>query len=435
MILALGFVCPAAAQVAQPNFPVTDDAVTSTAISGNTLYLGGWFTRIGPREGPAVLRNGVAAVDVTTGSILPWNPTTSGYIFAATGGTVYLGGPGLMAVDGVTGLQKWALSANNSGIYAMAMANGLIYVGGSFTTIGGVARSGLAAIDPATGAVTAWNPPGSNGLIWCLVPGPGVLYAGGDFTSIGGQPRNYIAALSQETGLATAWNPGADRRVYSLVPSGSVVYAAGEFGRVGGQYRRGLAAIDASTGAVTSWNPSTNGDVWTMALSGNTLYVGGVFTTVGTSSRNGAAEIHAETGATTAWSPDAYGAESIALGSNAVFLGGQFVDGIAKVSSVVTGIEPTPSVESVLGPAAPNPFGASTSIRFSLEKEEAVSLRVYNVHGREIAVLAQGKHGVGTHVVGWDGTDRDGQAAVSGVYFYELKTTTLSFKRKVVLVR
>jgi flagellar hook assembly protein FlgD len=74
-------------------------------------------------------------------------------------------------------------------------------------------------------------------------------------------------------------------------------------------------------------------------------------------------------------------------------------------------------------------------IQLSLAKEEAVTLRVFDVRGREVAVLADGRYAAGTHVFGWNGRGRDGQTSVSGVYFCEMKTATASLKRKLILVR
>jgi hypothetical protein len=125
------------------------------------------------------------------------------------------------------------------------------------------------------------------------------------------------------------------------------------------------------------------------------------------------------------------------LGGEFLEIGGLPQSGIASIFPNLTAVQETPpsAVECVLGPAAPNPFVSSTSIRLSLMKEEVVTLRVYDVHGREIAVLADGRYHAGTHVFGWDGTSGNGQASMSGVYFCELKTATASLKRKLVLVR
>ena len=60
-----------------------------------------------------------------------------------------------------------------------------------------------------------------------------VVYVGGSFTFIGGIVRNHIAALDVTTGEATAWNPNADREVLALAISGSTVYAGGEFDSIG----------------------------------------------------------------------------------------------------------------------------------------------------------------------------------------------------------
>ena len=71
-----------------------------------------------------------------------------------------------------------------------------------------------------------------------------MVYAGGYFTSIGGQGRSGIAALDAATGLATAWNPNANGTVYALAVSGSSVYAGGDFTRIGGQLRPYFAQFD-----------------------------------------------------------------------------------------------------------------------------------------------------------------------------------------------
>ena len=135
---------------------------------------------------------------------------------------------------------------------------------------------------------------------------------------------------------------------------------------------------------------------------------------------------------------------SIAVSGSRVYVGGEFLEvgglpqsGIASIFPNLTAVEETPpsAAECVLGPAAPNPFVSSTSIRLSLTREEVVTLRVYDVHGREIAVLADGSYHAGTYVFGWNGSGRGGQASVSGVYFCELKTAKTSLKRKLILVR
>ena len=76
----------------------TNGRVEAIAIVGSTAYIGGQFTSVRPAGDPAgtgeVARNRVAAINLSTGALLPWNPNASGTVqaIAASGSTVYLGG-------------------------------------------------------------------------------------------------------------------------------------------------------------------------------------------------------------------------------------------------------------------------------------------------------------------------------------------------------
>jgi flagellar hook capping protein FlgD len=68
----------------------------------------------------------------------------------------------------------------------------------------------------------------------------------------------------------------------------------------------------------------------------------------------------------------------------------------------------------------PNPFRASTQVRFSLPARSNVKLAVFDVAGREIASLADGAWDAGSHAVSWSGATASGGAARGGVYFVRL---------------
>ncbi|RPH90895.1 MAG: hypothetical protein EHM72_18570 [Calditrichaeota bacterium] len=70
---------------------------------------------------------------------------------------------------------------------------------------------------------------------------------------------------------------------------------------------------------------------------------------------------------------------------------------------------------------APNPFNDWTLIAFDLPEEGEVRLTVYDIRGRETAVLANRLFPVGSHCEWWDATDESGQPIASGVYFYRLE--------------
>jgi hypothetical protein len=100
-----------------------------------------------------------------------------------------------------------------------------------------------------------------------------------------------------------------------------------------------------------------------------------------------------------------------------------------------SGVEEGPSaVDVMLSQNAPNPFGSTTRIVFSLSKPADVRLGVYDVRGREIAGLVDGKLGAGRHSVAWDGVDGAGHRVASGVYWCLLEANDKAFTRKVVVL-
>mgnify|MGYP000974098669 CR=1 FL=1 len=64
-----------------------------------------------------------------------------------------------------------------------------------------------------------------------------------------------------------------------------------------------------------------------------------------------------------------------------------------------------------------------------------VSLRVYDLLGREVAVLTEGERSAGRHEAVWDGRDASGRAVSSGVYLYRLEAGGQAGMGKMTLVR
>jgi len=69
----------------------------------------------------------------------------------------------------------------------------------------------------------------------------------------------------------------------------------------------------------------------------------------------------------------------------------------------------------------PNPFNLCTSIQYNLPRDTEVKLAVYNTTGQLVRNLVKGRECGGTHIVHWDGKDKYGVTARSGIYFYQLK--------------
>ena len=85
--------------------------------------------------------------------------------------------------------------------------------------------------------------------------------------------------------------------------------------------------------------------------------------------------------------------------------------------------------------ASPNPFTASTSIRYELARESDVRLAVYDLAGRLVARLGEARVGTGRHVVGWDGRGDGGRQVAPGMYFLRLTTGETAATGKLVLAR
>jgi hypothetical protein len=78
----------------------------------------------------------------------------------------------------------------------------------------------------------------------------------------------------------------------------------------------------------------------------------------------------------------------------------------------------------------PNPFNPTTTIRYELPTESDVSLKIYDMLGREVAVLVSGRQATGSHEVNFDASHLS-----SGIYLYKLEAVGSVFIKKMMLVK
>jgi aminopeptidase N len=83
----------------------------------------------------------------------------------------------------------------------------------------------------------------------------------------------------------------------------------------------------------------------------------------------------------------------------------------------------------------PNPFNPTTTIPFDLAHQEYVSLKVYDILGREIATLAEGKMFAGHYEIIWNRAENPGRALATGVYLCRLLAGSFSATKKMLLLR
>jgi Ca-activated chloride channel family protein len=86
----------------------------------------------------------------------------------------------------------------------------------------------------------------------------------------------------------------------------------------------------------------------------------------------------------------------------------------------------------------PNPFNPTTTISYQLsagKDQYFVTLKIYDALGRLVKVLVEGQQVPGIHQIIWDGTDINGKAVVSGIYFYTIQAGDFRMTKKMVLMR
>jgi hypothetical protein len=293
MAVGLGTAGMAQAVVVQPH-PVptwqTNGRVNAIAVSGTTVYLGGQFTSMRPAGAAAgtgeVARNHAAAVSLTTGNLLPWNPNTNGTVRAikVAGSAVYLGGA-FTQVGGVGHSRIAKVSATGAGalvagwtgsasgeVFTLASAGGTIYLGGGFGTVDGSARANLAAVKGADGTLLPWSP-GTDGQVRAIkFTSATRLVVGGTFTHLAGAAATDLGAVDAVTGNSLQWQDHITFPVIGLANDAAGVYVAGAGG--GGNF----AAFDPATGR-SLWVGGTNGNVQAIGVAGGFVYLGGHFQT------------------------------------------------------------------------------------------------------------------------------------------------------------
>ncbi len=83
----------------------------------------------------------------------------------------------------------------------------------------------------------------------------------------------------------------------------------------------------------------------------------------------------------------------------------------------------------------PNPFNPSTSIQYVIPKTGPIKLSVFDMTGRQVAVLAEGTKVAGIYTTEWDGKTTNGIQAASGIYFCRLDASGFSGTRKMVMLK
>jgi hypothetical protein len=287
--LALCAAVAEAATVASKPVPTAQASsrVATIAIARSVAYIGGQFTSLRPAGAAAgtgtIARNHLAAVSLTTGQALTWNPNADRPVLAVAvdgstavvvGSFTSIGGKsagGLAAVSTSTGALLWKATLNREA-EAVTIRSGVVYVGGAFTTVNGASHPYLVAFTESTGALrTTWSGSGDGDVTALAVTADGSkVVVGGKFVHLDGRPANHLGALSPTTGAPAAWATHLAYPVAALVANTAGVFAAG--GGNGGNF----SALDPVSGKLR-WHGGTDGNLQAAAAADGVLYLGGHF--------------------------------------------------------------------------------------------------------------------------------------------------------------
>jgi hypothetical protein len=306
---------------------------------------GGWF--IGSSHGLAHLASNGRVDSTFRGDLaIPGGLTVTKLV--RYGAVLYAGwGHGVGAFDARTGKRMWTTragcrdctgaSASCAGVCGLAVANGVLYVVGTFGAMGGAVRHGAAALDARTGRTLSWSVQmtygrskpsavdlGAWGPALSVAVVGDVVYLGGEFNWLNGRLRKNLAAVSARTGQPTSWTPATRGG-----PVDAIAVADGEL-LVGGG-RTGFAAFDARTGRRFAWPAKVWGSVALFASSGSTVYLGGSgfagFKAVGDSDAYNLAAVRLPSGRFTSWTPYVQryvDVVTLAVSGQTVLVGGSF---------------------------------------------------------------------------------------------------------------
>lgn len=102
----------------------------------------------------------------------------------------------------------------------------------------------------------------------------------------------------------------------------------------------------------------------------------------------------------------------------------------------ITSAQPNQNTSLISLQNYPNPFNLQTQIQFVLSQETDVTVKVFNILGREINTIVENKIlSAGLHSAEWNGKDKNGNVVPSGIYLYQVRAGSSVLTKKMSLLK
>lgn len=413
------------------------------------VYVGGEFNQTGSSNTMGIAKLNGSQWELVNGAV-----NGSIYALAAAGDWIYVGGyfnqvgsvpaRNVARWNRVTG--QWSALGSSAGpgndstlsyVSAIAIRDDEVYLGGLFSSAGGIVANGIARWNSATDTWTSLES-GINGSVFSIIFHNDDVYVGGRFLGAGGVTHAKNIALWSD-GTWHALDTGTNNAIWTMGLRGSELFVGGEFTAAGSVDANHLAAWNIDTKTWSSPGGGVDDDflpvVNTIALSNGRLYVGGVFTTAGEQPVSNVASWDGSS-----WNSMGSGVDNyvyqMAVSGNKVYVAGAFTQAGAK-PSYYFGIytDPALSVDddvafsgsTTLRQNSPNPFAGSTTIGFTTASSGRVALTVYDTDGNLVGRIVDNTLPTGEHRVTWTP-----EGIASGVYFCRLEADGTILTRTMV---
>lgn len=277
------------------------------ATKGDTLFVGGDFTHVGPFTG------GLVPVDATTGASATSFGIVDGdvhVVISDGAGGWYVGGSGRIDTMYWCNLPVAFVRhiLPDRSLDPSVQVNGALYtdvtdlvlwqdqliIAGQVDTLNGLPFENLVRMDTATAALSQF-PSNPNGIIQDLEVVGDVLYMAGQFSMLGGQTRTSLGAIDLTDGSVHPWQPVVEGAAQCLAASGDTMHIAGGFISGGGMEMVFMLTADLNAGDTAVHPVQPNNEVHVLKVVGDTLLIGGDFTDLAGEARNSLGAVYLPT--------------------------------------------------------------------------------------------------------------------------------------------